>query len=243
MSPNRSEGVKRYAPFVIIGVVFLVVIAAMAMVSRSGNTNTSSQQLSANNLNAANANALALPPREPQPGAPNPHVRGGEKAAVTLEEFSDFQCPACGNLHPALKRIEADYGDRIRVIFRNFPLQRNHKYALIAARAAEAAGAQGKFWEMHDAIYGNQTEWSDAPEPRTFFEGYATRLGLDVQKFKADMERQELADRVIADYNRGLSLNVHGTPTIYLNGRELSADHTLNEASLRAEIDAALNGK
>jgi protein-disulfide isomerase len=235
---SKPEGAKRFIPFIIIGGVLAAIIVAMILMSRSGDT-TATQPL-ANANTSANAHAPAQAPRTQQPGAPNPHIRGGEKAAVTLEEFSDFQCPACGSLEPSLRRIEKDYGERVRLIFRNFPLK-GHKYAFIASRAAEAAGQQGKFWEMHDAIYDNQKEWSDAPEPRTFFDAYATRLGLDVQRFKADMERQDLADRIVADYNRGLSLNVSGTPSIYLNGRQLSVEDTLKESNLRARIDEALS--
>ena len=235
---SKPEGAKRVLPFIIIGVVFVAILVAMVLMSRSGNTSATQQNINTStNTGASTANTT---PRTPQPGAPNPHVRGGETAAVTLEEFSDFQCPACGGLEPALRKIEKDYGDRVRLIFRNFPLKQ-HKYAFIAARAAEAAGLQGKFWEMHDAIYDNQKEWSDAPEPRDFFNSYATRLGLDVQRLKADMDRQDVADRVMADYNRGLSVNVGGTPSIYLNGQQLSADDTLKEPNLRAKIEEALS--
>ncbi len=177
--------------------------------------------------------------RAPQPGAANPWARGGTSARVTLEEFSDFQCPACGALEPGLRRVVKDYGDRVRLIFRNFPLQM-HKYAFQASRAAEAAGQQGKFWEMHDMLYDNQKEWSDSMEPRVQFDAYATRLGLDVQKFKTDMERQDLAERIKADYARGMSLNVGGTPTIYINGREMVPGKLVTEEDLRREIDAAL---
>jgi protein-disulfide isomerase len=126
------------------------------------------------------------------------------------------------------------------LIFREFPLQM-HKYSFIAARAAEAAGAQGKFWEMHDMLYDNQKEWVEAPEPRDLFASYAARLGLDVQKFRADLDRPDLADRIVADTNRGNSLNVRGTPTVFINGRELMPGKLPTEEDIRREIDAALN--
>jgi protein-disulfide isomerase len=234
---SKPEGAKRALPFIIIGVVLVAVIAAMLLVSRSNNSNASQE----NTSQTTNNSTRTTTPGRIEPGAPNPHVRGGEHATVTLEEFADFQCPACGGLDPKLRQIEKDYGDRIRLIFRNFPLMRNHKYAFIAARAAEAAGMQGKFWEMHDVLYDNQEEWTNAPEPRTNFDAYASRLGLDGQRFRADMERQEIADRVMADYNRGISMNVSGTPSIYLNGKQLSADDTLDEKRLRVKIDEALS--
>ena len=233
MSSN-PEGAKRYVPFVIIGVVLAAVIVGVALMSRPKDANTSAQQ------NTAASNA-ALPPRPALPGAPNPHARGGERAAVTLEEFSDFQCPACGGLDPGLRKISRDYGDRVRWVFRNFPLTTIHKYAFISARAAEAAGAQGKFWEMHDILYDNQKEWVEASEPRDLFASYASRLGLDVQRFRADLERQDLAERIMADLNRGNSLGVRGTPTIFVNGRELMPGKLPTEEDVRREIDAALN--
>ena len=235
MSSN-PEGAKRYAPFVIIGVVLAAVVVGIALMSRPNNANTSTQQPTQNTL----LSSASAPQRTPTAGAPNPHARGGEKAAVTLEEFSDFQCPACGGLDPGLRSISRDYGERVRWVFRNFPLSM-HKYAFIAARAAEAAGAQGKFWEMHDLLYDNQKDWVDAPEPRDLFASYAARLGLDVQRFRADLDRQDLADRIKADYERGISLNVRGTPTIFINGRELMPGKLPSEQDIRREIDAALS--
>jgi protein-disulfide isomerase len=233
MSRNSKKS-KSALPFVIIGAVLVAVTVAVVLMSRPGGSSRSAP------ASQGNAGANSAPPaRAPQPGAPNPHARGGASARVTLEEFSDFQCPACGNLEPGLRRVVNDYGDRVRLVFRNFPLAM-HKYAFQASRAAEAAGQQGKFWEMHDMLYDNQKEWSDSMEPRVQFDAYATRLGLDVQKFKADMERQDLADRVKADYARGVSLGVGGTPTIYLNGRELMRGRLVTEEDLRREIDAAL---
>jgi protein-disulfide isomerase len=228
-SPKKS---KSSLPFIIIGVVLVAVTVAVVLMSRPNvvsNTPTRNTSASAN---------PAQPSMPPQPGAPNPWARGAS-TRVQLEEFSDFQCPACGNLEPGLRRVIKDYGDRIRLVFRNYPLPM-HKYAFVAARAAEAAGQQGKFWEMHDLLYDNQKEWSDSMEPRVQFESYATRLGLDVQRFKADMERQDLADRIKADMTRGNSVDVHGTPTVFLNGRELVPGKLVTEEDLRREIDAAL---
>jgi protein-disulfide isomerase len=229
---SKPEGKKSVLPFVIIGGVLVAVIVAVVLMSQRAATDAGAQP---------NANAAATPtgPRQVASGAPDPYERGGAKASVTLEEFSDFQCPACGGLEPGLRRVVKDYGERVRLVFRNYPLPM-HRYAFQAARAAEAAGQQGKFWEMHDALYDNQKEWSDSMEPRVQFDSYATRLGLDVQRFKADIERQDLADRIKADVQRGNSLNVRGTPTVYLNGRELMPGKLVTEDDLRREIDAAL---
>jgi protein-disulfide isomerase len=116
-------------------------------------------------------------------------------------------------MHPVVQKIVDDYGDKVRVVFRNYPLQKIHKNAFTAARAAEAAALQGKFWQMNDMIFKNQDQWKDSPEPRPIFQSYASRIGLDVEKFQADMGRQDLAERILADYNRGNALGVSGTPT------------------------------
>ena len=228
---NAPAKSKSPLPFVIIGVVLVGVTAAVLLMSR----NSASNGTPAQGTSATPAQRMAA-----QPGASNPYARGTDTARITLEEFSDFQCPACGGLEPGLRRVMLEYEGRgVRLIFRNFPLQM-HKYAFIAARAAEAAGQQGKFWGMHDLIYDNQKEWSDSMEPRVQFESYATRLGLDVQRFKADMERQDLAERIKADMLRGNSLGVKGTPTVFLNGRELVPGQLVTEDILRREIEAAL---
>jgi protein-disulfide isomerase len=227
---NAPAKSKSTLPFIIIGVVLVAVTAAVVLMSR---------QSAGNSTPAQNTGQLPTQRQAQQPGAPKPWSRGMPTARVTIEEFSDFQCPACGGLEPGLRRVMKDYEDRVQFIFRNYPLQM-HKYAFLAARAAEAAGTQGKFWEMHDLIYDNQKEWSDSMEPRVQFDSYATRLGLDVQRFKADMERQDLADRIKADFLRGNSLGVKGTPTVYLNGRELVPGQLVSEDILRREIEAAL---
>lgn len=232
-NPNHAPAKsKSRLPFVIIGAVLVAVTIAVVLMSRpSASNNTPTQNTS--------PTQMQTPRQALQPGAPNPWTRGMQTARVTVEEFSDFQCPACGGLEPGLRRVMKDYEDRVNFIFRNYPLQM-HKYAFLASRAAEAAGQQGKFWEMHDLLYDNQKEWSDSMEPRVQFDSYATRLGLDVQRFKADMDRQDLAERVKADLQRGNSLGVKGTPTVYLNGRELVPGKLVTEEDLRREIEAAL---
>src|ERR1044072_4528217 len=226
---------KSPLPFVIIGVVLVGVIAAVVLMSRNSSSgNTTPAQNSTSNTAQQRQRMSA------QPGASNPRTDAASTARITLEEFGDFQCPPAAGLEPGLRRVMKEYEDRgVRLIFRNYPLQM-HKYAFLAARAAEAAGQQDKFWEMHDVLYDNQKEWSESMEPRVQFDAYATRLGLDVQKFKADMERQDLADRIKSDMQRGNSLNVRGTTTIYLNGRELMPGKLVTEEELRSEIDTAL---
>jgi protein-disulfide isomerase len=169
-------------------------------------------------------------------------IQGNPAAPVWVIEVSDFQCPFCKLWHDttyAALRDEFVRTGKVRLAYVNFPLAQ-HQYAWPAAESAMCAGAQGKFWEMHDALYDNQKEWSDSMEPRVQFDSYATRLGLDVQRFKADMDRQDLTDRIKADMQRGNTLNVRGTPTLYLNGRELMPGKLVTEEDLRREIDATL---
>lgn len=234
MSAQQSDELKRYLPLIIIGGVLLVAIAAGALLLRSAGGQA--------NQDADHASAPPEPMR-PSAGAEPPHVTGAESAPVTLEEFGDYQCPPCGNLHPILKRIEHDYGSRVRLIFRNLPLETLHKNAFLAARAAEAAGLQGKFWEMHDMLYDHQKDWAALPMPRPVFSDYARQLDLDVERFEGDIDRPGVGMRVGADMRRAASMRVVSTPTLLLNGRELPPDKSLVEDKLREEIDAALAGK
>src|SRR5436190_22188220 len=127
-----------------------------------------------------------------KPGAQPPHVRGDPKAPVTLEEFGDFECVPCFILWPALRNLENDYGEKLAVIFRNNPMPQ-HPKALDGARAAEAAGLQGKFWEMHDMLYLQRADWLKAADPKTAFAEFARRLDLDVERFNRDIGGAEVA--------------------------------------------------
>lgn len=192
------------------------------------------------------------------------HIRGGTKAKVTLEEYGDFQCAPCGRVYPILKAIEHDYGDRLRVVFRHMPITR-HEHAPLAARAAEAAGLQGKFWEMHDLLFENSSRWTkgiDATEPepspsrrflspvlamdievRDVFAHYAELLNLDVDRFKQDLDSDVLKARVESDRSRGAGQGIDRTPTIYVNGHIVPAPAVLTDEGLRAAIEAAIQGK
>ena len=166
------------------------------------------------------------------------HVRGDPGAPVVLEEFGDFQCLPCSLLFPILEKLEQEYDKRLVVVFREHPLKM-HNYALDAARAAEAAGLQGKFWEMHDTLYRNRTTWIPAVYVRPYLNEYATSLQLDVDKFKADMDGKQVADRIVADQARGDSLGIDRTPILYINGNKIAVTD-FNEKGLRAAIENAL---
>ncbi len=177
-------------------------------------------------------------------GAADPErwAKGAPVASTTVKivEFSDFQCPACGAYYPILKKLTEEYGDRITFIYRHFPLRRIHRNADASAAAAEAAGLQGKFWEMHNMIFDNQKSWSEERNPDDIFAGYANAIGLDKERFLADYESEAVADRIDADYEDGLALRVNSTPTFFVNGVKIQNPRGYD--AFKALIDAELSG-
>jgi protein-disulfide isomerase len=204
---------------VIIGAVGLIGIALLLVSGDSGTKN------SVTDLNSTT------------PVAHQTHVRGALDAKVVLTEFGDFQCPACGSYEPIVKNITAHYGAQIKFEFKNFPLPM-HGNAVAAAIAAEAAGLQGKFWEMHDELYAHQSEWSDVRDPNTKFTDYAKEIGLDTSKFSKDLTSPEVAGHVKSDMKEGENVNVAYTPYFLLNGKKLENPKT--EADFNVVIETAL---
>ncbi len=149
------------------------------------------------------------------------HVRGAAGAKVTLVEFGDFQCPACGAYEPLIRQVLADNPETLQLVYRHFPLTQIHPNALLSSKAAEAAGLQGKFWEMHDKLYENQTEWSSTLNVRDYMLAYARSIGLDTKKFEADLSNPALEEKILAEYREGINLGVQGTPTFFLNGKKI----------------------
>jgi protein-disulfide isomerase len=151
-----------------------------------------------------------------------PHYKGNPAAAVTLVEYSDFQCPACAAFQPVLEDVIGQFGDSLRIEFKHFPLIDIHSLAEPAARAAEAAGQQGAFFEFHDLLYANQEAWAKSPNPAGMFIQYAEELGLDVDKFKSQSRASMIRDRVREDLQEARSLGLTGTPSFFLNGERMS---------------------
>jgi protein-disulfide isomerase len=149
-------------------------------------------------------------------------VKGSAEASVTLIEFSDFQCPACRAYYPLVKQLTDEFPDDLRVVYKHFPLTTVHLNAYDAAVASEAAGVQGKFWEMHDILFERQTEWESENDPAGKFAEYAKEIGLDEEKFRSDLASSELAAGVDSDVELGNSLGVNATPTFYLKGGKIS---------------------
>ena len=173
-----------------------------------------------------------------KPGAKPAQVRGSRDAPAALEEFGDFECLPCFVLWPALRNLETEFGDRLSVTFRECPLPQ-HSAALSAARAAEAAGLQGQFWEMHDMLYLSRAQWIHGGDVREVFDRFATRLGLDVARFDKDMDGKEVAQRIAADHTRAVSLGIDRTPVVLLNGQRLQLRNPVEE-DLRKDLNATL---
>ncbi|MEK7505326.1 MAG: thioredoxin domain-containing protein [Patescibacteria group bacterium] len=172
--------------------------------------------------------------------ADNDHVTGKGGKGVLLIEYSDFQCPACGAYHPVVKQLLQKYEDDIKFVYRHFPLPQ-HKNARIAAYASEAAGRQGKFFEMHDLLFENQSEWSENLNARSIFSRYAVELGLDEARFASDIDDASIAAIVGDQSASGISLGVNSTPTFFLNGKKLGSPGSLEafDALIKDAIDKA----
>lgn len=143
-----------------------------------------------------------------------------ESATVTLVEFADYQCRACGSYAPVVKQLLGEFAGKLNLVYRNFPLLK-HKNARIAAFAAEAAGEQGKFWEMHGKLFGSQAQWSETGNAKETFIGYAQQLGLDIDRFKQDIDSDKVRQKIDRDFGDGSVLGVNATPTFYLQGEKL----------------------
>lgn len=175
----------------------------------------------------------------PQEITANDHSEGPANAKVTIIEYGDFQCPACAATYPNVAQLRTEYADKVRFVFRHFPLTNIHPNAMAASRAAEAAGKQGKFFEMHDVLYEKQKEWSTDIAASEKFEEYAKELGLNIDQFISDVNSSEVSDAINLDIATGKQLGVDGTPAFYLNGTKIQTPKTF--AEFKAKIDEALN--
>jgi protein-disulfide isomerase len=161
------------------------------------------------------------------------HCKGSIKSPVQLLEFGDFQCPHCGAAFPILKKIEKVFGSRLLFIFRHFPLSESHPYAKIAAISSEATARQGKFWEMFDLIFENQSKLN-----ANMLISLAKILHLNVKKFEFDQEDPELAEKVENDFESGIISGVNGTPSFFINNEKYNGPYTFE--SLSMALDQAI---
>ena len=210
---------KRSAPFIIVIVVALLAVGGGIFFYRA--------KRSANPTPTISKTA---------PSGESIHVLGPEDAAVTLEEFGDFQCPPCGKLSEPINELQKKYN--LRVIFRQFPLPM-HANAKEAAFASEAAARQGRFWQMHDLLYREQAVWSKSTDARVLFNAYAGMLQLDLGRFRKDMDSAEVQRQVEIDQQRGAVIGVKTTPTIFLNN-EVVPPKQINPDELPAMVEAAM---
>jgi protein-disulfide isomerase len=214
---------RRYVPYFLVSAVFTAALLMGIRLYRQHQIQTPISRQS---------------PAGGRPGAEPAHVRGVATAPVILEEFGDFECMPCLLLWPALRNLEKDYGQRLAVIFRQHPLAQ-HQHATKAAHAAEAAGLQGRFWEMHDLLYLKRSIWTRGFDPSPGFQNLAAELGLDIDRFRKDIDSREVTQRIKADEDRGESLGIDRTPIVFINGKRVELLPDV-ENGLRAEIDAAL---
>lgn len=167
----------------------------------------------------------------------NEHIRGNQDAKVTLVEYSDFECPACGQAYPFVEEIYKEFGDKMSFEYKNFPLVSIHKYAVPAAIAAEAADQQGKYWEMYSKLFENQTVWSKSSNPTVNFIQYAEEIGLDVDQFKKHLNSSVIKQSVNHDFTVARDLGLTGTPTFFLNGEKMTIK-TFDD--FKTQIEAAI---
>lgn len=210
---------------------FLLILAAIA-VGAGALLLLSKKDTQAPSNNSANtASSLSLAKRTVGTGP------------VEIVEFGDFQCPGCGQIYPIVKQVKEQNKDKINFKFRHFPLQSIHPNARAAARAAEAASAQDKFYAMHDALYENQNTWSASTNAPAIFEQYAAQLGLDMTKYKADVASSEINDIVNADLREAQDRKFNGTPTFLIDGKEVPVESIQTVESFTKVIDDALAAK
>lgn len=229
---NQKEN-SSGTPLLIIGSVFVIVLIVGWWLY------SSSKSKPAISANPSNTPSTVDKYASAAPGAQPPHILGSPTAAVTVEEFADFQCPTCAVKNPELKQIASIYNNRIKFIFRSFPLTQMHPKAYDAAVAAESAGMQGKFWEMQNLLFTKQNEWSSSTDHRKLFNDYAQQIGLDVPRYESDFLGLPAKDRVNKDLERARSLQVNSTPSVYINGMQVPFNQ-MTVDGMRAIIDAEL---
>ena len=207
---------QKYRPFLIIAIVLVAAVAAGALLLRSSQNRDSF---------TAVPTPQTTPPTTPTTSTEQQRALPAG-VVVRLEEFGDYQCPPCGELHPTLKKLKQEYGENLIFVFRNLPLTSIHKNALAAAQAAEAARMQNRFWEMHDLLSENQDLWKDDINPQATFWKFASDLGLDTARFGRDIGDRQVKMRLEADQEAAAELGINGTPTVLIDGRQLRPELT-----------------
>ncbi|OQY66066.1 hypothetical protein B6D29_03280 [Microgenomates bacterium UTCPR1] len=209
---------------------FVLVIAISTVLLLIGGFIFTSKTGSASSLNPNDKKLLEV--------VPDDYIKGNKNASVTFVEYLDFECEACAFYYPLVKQLAEEFKNEVRFVNRYFPLP-GHQNGLPAALAVEAAGRQGKYWEMHNILLGNQKSWGEkqSPEP-AIFESYAKQIGLNMDQFKKDVNSPAVRDRVNRDKDSGTKLGISGTPTFYLNGEKLPNPRSVED--LKKTIQAVI---
>lgn len=221
MNTNRRKEILFGAGFIVV-VVALMIIAGVA---------SSGQQQTTAAYVGTQTSAITA----------DDHTKGVAGSKVSVIEYGDFQCPACGAYEPIVEKLEANYAGKVQFVFRNFPLVQVHQNAQIAAQAAEAANLQSKYWEMHDLLYSKQSEWSETPNATVvsnYFDKYAQSLGLDVKKFDIDINSDIVKSRIQRDVSLAGAAQVDHTPTFFINLTQIQNPQGYD--AFKTTLDAAL---
>ena len=163
-----------------------------------------------------------------QVSQPTRHLKGNAESGITLVEYSDFQCPACSAAEPQIQQLVDDFGDKFQLEYRSFPLRQIHPNAQIGAQAAEAAGMQGKFWEMHDKLFENQKEWSESFNPKKYLKKYAQEIGINEKRFLSDLESDTVKKVVNDQYDEAMKIGLPGTPSFVFEGKQIDVNDFIN---------------
>lgn len=214
--------------WIIFSVVVVAVLAGLVVWTRMTNPPIDISSIENNSVVAASS----------QNGNIADHTKGSDTKEILFIEYGDFQCPSCGGAHPQVNALMEEYGDKITFVFRNFPLTAIHPNARAASAVAEAAGLQGKYWEMHDMLYSKQNEWSglDPSQRTSIFNNFATLLSLDMEKFTADLASKEVNQKISFDLALGKKAAVSATPSFFLNGTKL--DETTASGIVQGDLTA-----
>lgn len=217
--------------WIIFAVAVVAILAGLVMLSRQNKVDVSDVKNSEIRTTPTNDSGIA------------DHVFGNKDSKVVLIEYGDFQCPGCGTFHRNFEPVMDEYKDKIAFVFRNFPITQIHPNARVAAATAEAAGLQGKYWEMWNLIYNKQNDWSSAgiDERDKKFEGYAEELKLDMEKFRTDVASDKVNKKINYDQALGKANGVTGTPTLFLKGDILATDKYKSTDLIRSTLDTALS--
>ncbi len=202
------------------GSVVVGIVALVFLLAKYGNSSTSSSTSLSTAVSAED------------------QAKGAETPRITIVEYSDFQCPACGSTYPIVKQVVESYPDDVQFVYRHYPLTTIHQNAQLSAQASEAAALQGKFWDMHDVLFNTQAQWSNLDNPTDFFATLATSIGIDEAQFRSDLTSSAVKQRVSKNESEANAMRLPGTPSFFFNGSLI--DHPGSYAGFKTLIDAEL---